>query len=417
MAEVSLGPWGSFVVIRIRGHHPERLLNAATEASIPLHNIERPSQDMLVVTIHGRHFRRICSLARRRWEITIVRRLGWAFTVRKLMRRKALVAGGLIALALLYALSSYVWFVDVQGAVDVPKERILDVARQAGLRPGTLKKDLVTERVEREIILALDRLAWVNVEVWGTLATVNVAERVVQEHDQALPGDVVAAFDGVVEKLVILRGVPMVQEGDPVTAGQVLISGMIPPQAPEHKEMTERGEAPYIHAQGMVRARVWHEGLAEGTLERREETPTGRVHRQLLWRWGPRQGTVGSNPPFDSFSEVRRSWRVWPLPLVITLLHRAEVKTDMVPLTSDLVESKVLDAAWEQVREALPAGAVIGTPAQVEMETFMDEGVEIVRAKVIVEAVHDIHCFRPLSAPSMARTASSEIFLQPVPGP
>ncbi|NLN19896.1 MAG: sporulation protein YqfD [Firmicutes bacterium] len=417
MAEVSPGLWGGFVIIRIRGHHPERLLNEAMEAAIPLNNIERPAQDMLVVTINARHFRRLCSLVRRRWEITIVRRLGWAFAARKLLRRKALVVGGMIALVLLYVLSSYVWFVDVRGAIEVPEKSILEAAAQAGLRPGMRKKDLVIERIEREIILTLDRLAWVNVELWGTLATVDVAERVVQEHDQALPGDVVASFDGVVEKLVILRGIPMVQEGDPVTAGQVLISGMIPPQAPEHKELTDKGEVPYIHAQGMVRARVWHEGVAEGTLERREETPTGRVHRQLLWQWGSRQGTIGSDPPFDSFSEDRRSWRLWPLPMVITLLQRFEVQTETVPLAPDLVEANVLDAAWEQVKEVLPAGAVIGTPAQVEMERFTDDGVEVIRAKVTVEAVHDIHSFRPLSAPSMAKISSGERFLQPVPGP
>lgn len=209
----------------------------------------------------------------------------------------------------------------------------------------------------------------------------------------------------------------MVQEGDPVTAGQVLISGMIPPQAPEHKELTDKGEVPYTHAQGMVGARVWHEGVAEGTLERREETPTGRVHRQLLWQWGSRQGTIGSDPPFDSFSEDRRSWRLWPLPMVITLLQRFEVQTETVPLAPDLVEANVLDAAWEQVKEVLPAGAVIGTPAQVEMERFTDDGVEVIRAKVTVEAVHDIHSFRPLSAPSMAKISSGERFLQPVPGP
>lgn len=281
-------------MIRVSGSDPERLLNLAVGAGVPLHNVERPAPDMLVATIHGRYYRRIRALARRRWRVTIVRRIGWAFALQKLMRRKTLMAGGLMAVAVLYALSTFVWFVDVQGAVEVPKESILEVARQAGLRPGARKRTLSTTTVERELILDLNRLAWVNVELWGTLAIVHVAERIVAEQDQALPGDIVAIADGVVEKIVTLRGVPMIQEGDPVVAGQLLISGLIPPQAPEHQELVAKGELPYLHAQGIVRARVWHEGLAEGALMRQEENPTGRAGRQLLWQWGPHQGVLGS---------------------------------------------------------------------------------------------------------------------------
>jgi len=412
-----LGPWGGLIVIRVSGADPERLLNLAVEAGVSLHNVERPARDMLVATIHGRHFRSICSLARRRWRVTIVRRVGWAFAIQKLTRRKALVAGGLVAVAVLYALSSYVWFVDVRGAIEVPKERILGVARQAGLRPGVSKRALSITAVERELILSLERLVWVNVELWGTLATVSVAERIVPEQDQRLPGDVVAAVGGVVEKLVTLRGIPMVQEGDPVMAGQLLISGLIPPQAPEHKELLAKGELPYLHAQGIVRARVWHEGVAEGAMVRQEETPTGRVRRQLLWQWGPRQGILGSPPPFSAFSEVCRSWRVWPFPAVITWLRREEVERRLVPLDPALVEASVLDAAWEQVKWALPAGTAMERPARVEMETFTIGAVEVLRAKVTVEALQDIHYFRPLTAPSVAAVSAIERFVQPVPGP
>lgn len=89
----------------------------------------------------------------------------------------------------------------------------------------------------------------------------------------------------------------------------------------------------------------------------------------------------------------------------------------LVPLDPALVEASVLDAAWEQVKWALPAGTAMERPARVEMETFTIGAVEVLRAKVTVEALQDIHYFRPLTAPSVAAVSAIERFVQPVPGP
>lgn len=93
------------------------------------------------------------------------------------------------------------------------------------------------------------------------------------------------------------------------------------------------------------------------------------------------------------------------------------MKRQLVPIDPGLVEASVLDAAWEQVRQALPAGAAMERPARVEMETFTSGSVEVLRAKVTVEVLQDIHYFRPLATPSLAVRSTAEQFMPPVPGP
>jgi similar to stage IV sporulation protein len=288
------------------------------------------------------------------------------------------------------------------------------------LSAGIAKRAFSPQVVEKQLLLALPDLTWVNVDVKGTLATIHVAERIVPDSDLTNPGDVVAAADGVVEKLVTLRGIPMVQEGDVVAAGQLLISGLIPPRAPEHKELVEKGGVPYVRADGITLARVWREGYAEAVLLQREKVPTGRVSRQLLWQWGGRSGYLGRGADFPVYQEQTRIWQPrlagWRLPAAIGLLERAEVEVQQRPLDPDEARESALAAAWEQVKAAMPPGAEINSPPQVEMETALEGSTPVVRVRVTVEALEDIRLFRPL-APDSAPAASRALSIQPVPGP
>jgi similar to stage IV sporulation protein len=138
--------------------------------------------------------------------------------------------------------------------------------------------------------LAIDRLAWVNVEVSGTLATIRVAEKEIPEAALTQPGDVVARCDGVVQEIVTLYGIPVVAPGEVVTAGQLLISGLLPVQDKAYHDKAAKGEPPYIRAHGVVTARVWHEAVAEAGLLVRHEVPTGKSSGPFL---GSPVGGVG----------------------------------------------------------------------------------------------------------------------------
>lgn len=414
------------MVVKVVGPRPERFVNRAIGAGVALFDVRRLSSEMIVAKIGVRDFHRIRALSRQGpWKVTIIKRLGVPFAIRKLQRRKALLLGGLACVLIMAVLSSFVWFVDVQGVVDVPPARILAIARQAGLHPGVAKRAVSEIQVERELLLALPRLNWVNVELRGTLATLNVSERIVPDSDLTLPGDVVAATDGILEKMVTLRGIPMVQEGDSVRAGQLLISGLIPPQTPEHKERIAGGEAPYVRANGIARARVWHEGYAEGALLLREEIPTGRKSRQIIWQLRDSRGTLGALAPFAEFREEALMWQPrlgqWRLPLTLTFLKRAEVQVNEVALDPDTVRGSTLEAAWEQVKAGLRPGAEVHSPPRVEMDTVCEDGQELVRVKVALEALEDIKLFRPLSTlptgPGVLRTFGSMPKAHPVPGP
>jgi similar to stage IV sporulation protein len=269
-------------------------------------------------------------------------------------------------------------------------------------------------------------LAWVNVQVQGTLATIFVAEKAIPDVQLNVPGDVVAAKDGVVEELVTLRGIPVIAEGEVVHAGQLLISGLLPPQDPAHKEKVTKGEPPYLHADGIVKAQVWHEGVAEADFTWQEEERTGNVNRRLLWQWKNRSGSVGRSASFTRYKErlitLQPGVGRFRLPGRLTMEERAEVVIHSTPLDPDAVRENALAAAWEQVQAALPTGAVMYQPPQVQVEVVSENSKDFVRARVSIVAIEDIKLFEPVPTQGSKVGVSRPVLgppptVQPVPGP
>jgi similar to stage IV sporulation protein len=409
----------------VQGPRPERFLNSAVEARYVLRQVRRVAPDILVAAIPAPAFRKLRILARNGgWKISVVQRFGWPFFLRKLLRRRGFVVGAVLCLLVIYALSGHIWFISVSGAVVVPQEQILAVAREHGLRMGVPKSKVAQKSLERQILLAIDRLAWVNVEVSGTLATIRVAEKEIPEAALTQPGDVVARCDGVVQEIVTLYGIPVVAPGEVVTAGQLLISGLLPVQDKAYHDKAAKGEPPYIRAHGVVTARVWHEAVAEAGLLVRHEVPTGKASRRLHWQWGAHQGVWGAEADFTHYRERTVSWQPgwgsWRLPLRIIWETRHEVQVNAVEVNADEATANALSAAWEQVQAQLPPGAVVDKPAHIQMETVEDSAEAYVRVHIVVEAIEDIHQFQPIteSAAYIAQpTVSRSSRLQPIPGP
>lgn len=426
LAKGSFWQWRGYVIIKIKGLQLERFINQAIQAGVILRDIERLSTQIMIAKVSVPGFRRLRLLCRGgNWRLSILKRVGLPFLLFRMARRKALLAGGIVALLLIYLLSSVVWFVEVHGCQQVPRQRILELAAQFGLHSGALKSAYSGKVVERQLLLTMDRLSWAYVETRGTLAIIHVAEKVVPDPELTMPGDIVAAFDGVLEELLVLRGVPLVKEGDAIRASQVIISGLIPPNSPLHAEKLAQGETPYIKAEGVVKARVWHEGYAEAALVAREQTFTGQVQRHYrlawgkhVWRWEP---TITYATYTNEEHDYQPGLGGWRIPLIFTVTRFKETVETQTPIPQTQALALAEAAAWEQVRSKLRAGAILRAPAQAQADTILVGGIPVIRVQITQEALEDIRQFRPIeeiSGPGVYRPVlGPPPKVQPVPGP
>lgn len=393
--------FGGYVIVKVKGPNIEPFINAAVARGVPLWRVERMATDVAVLRAGVAHFRELGRAGRRTGvRVRILARGGLPFLWHATRRRSAFALGAAAALTLLYGLSSFIWFVQVEGVQAIDREMVLQAAQSAGLRPGVARRAVDPERVQRRLLLDLDRLAWAAVRLRGSRAVIEVAEKTVVSEAEGYPGHVVAARDGVIAQIVPFRGEPLVGPGDTVGRGQVLISGELSSGAPQYQELVGAGKEPLVHADGVVKARVWYEGVAKSPLVGAETEPTGRVSRGVYGRFGQRRVAFGAART-SPFTQSRRE--VWALPggrltplFEVGWVIEREVRLRTTPKSPDDARQAALGAAWQQISAYLPPTLDLPEAPQIDIKKVSESGAEFIEARIVVENIEDIKAFKPL---------------------
>lgn len=388
-----------YLEVRVTGRRLERFLNLAVANGIYFWEV-RQEEGGLRLRMGLLAFRQIRPVVRKsRSRARIVARRGLPFLVKRAVRRRVLLLGVAAVTAFLFVMSSFVWFVKVEGLKTVPEGRVLAALARLGLHPGAWKGRLDPEHIANTLPNQVPELAWAGVHFKGTRALVEVAERFTlpparQPNDT--PADVVAAKEGLITHLLVLSGEGVVREGATVRQGDVLIRGRLSLGA----EAPAEGQASpprSVRARGVVQARVWYDTYVEVPLAQEEVIPTGAAYSQRLlvvagkgillsgWRQAPyadwRMEETVIRPP---------AWRNTPLPVEIVHRHYREVLRRKVQVSQAEAVLRAEAEAKKRLLEQIPPAARIlresarvvqKTPTMVGLRFLMETEEEIGRAQ------------------------------------
>jgi similar to stage IV sporulation protein len=142
--------------------------------------------------------------------------------------RFGLLLGGLAAIAITVAGSLFLWQIRVVGCEEISEEEVLRLLANEGVEVGSFIPPIDAIVTAQEMILKDDRLAYVAVNIIGTRCEVQVKESSFPQEEEKnhLPSNVVAAYDGLIERIELYDGQVLVKSGEAVRRGQTLISGM-----------------------------------------------------------------------------------------------------------------------------------------------------------------------------------------------
>ena len=216
------------VLIRCEGGYPARFLNAAAENNIPLWDV-RCKDGTLWCRVHADDYRRLRSVARRACvRMRVQKRCGIVFRLRRFRLRFGLAAGALLFCAVLWALSSRIWVVNIQGNSTVSDSDIRGMLEPLGIRVGGSFDEVDLTELRLTALQKLPQLTWLTVNQSGSIVTVEVRERAETEPlSDTAPANLVAACDGVILRVNAVTGQAVVKPGDAVTRGDLLISGVM----------------------------------------------------------------------------------------------------------------------------------------------------------------------------------------------
>lgn len=394
-----------YVVILVTGEAPEKFVNMAASRGIYLWDIARVGDGAILLKVRLSAVKSLRHIARRtRCRFRIRRRRGLPFHFARLRLRKALALGAVFFLGALYLLSSFVWFIEVRGNERLSAAEVLGVAAEAGLSRGVPKWKIETGRVEAKIEERLPLVTWTGVYIKGTKVTIEVAERLVPEEEDRRPSHIVAAKTGLIKEVLVLNGHPAVKEGDTVVPGQVLISGEIPPLEEPSRPGEEKkpGEVPkiirpsrYVHAHGIVRARVWYEGYGEAKIVETGRRLTGRVESRVSMKFEGKEIILSGNQniPYEyyeveTFVKRMPEWRNLAIPVelvTVKYLELADYREERGRVGARRIAE---ERALEMVLNQLPKDARVQERRVEEVLTGHPEN--LVRVKAVIETVEDI---------------------------
>ena len=359
---------GSFqeyaVRIKVEGFEPERLLTECLHKGIAMKDIRITGDLELFLTLMMRDVERFRTVAKNKYQITIIKESGYWPAASRLFRNKGTVAGLLLFVLLLYYQSTFVSEIRISGYQKYTETQIRASLRDAGICEGCSKRTDLSE-VKLHIYRELDNIAWIGVKYTGNLADISIvegSEPPVPAVDQSKPSSIVADKAGYVEKTIAREGLPAAAPGTYVKPGDVLITGIVPLRntaygTPE-AGLTER----YVHADGEVYLRVpyrltyYQERYNDITI------PTGKSIFGLRLVVGDLKiDTAKYRYTYDNSvcKEKKLFHLIRPIPFSASLIEIKEVEFERQERSKDEITKAANMQLRQAIKEKIPENAQI----------------------------------------------------------
>ena len=137
--------------------------------------------------------------------------------------RIGLVAGIFCFCILAFCSNFFIFDISIGGSGKAYATEAMQILHAYNLKTFTFFNDSAVEKAKTDII-ALDGIEYVQIEKQGTVLHVTLFEAE-ESKPITMQKDLFAKHSGVVESLTVLRGTAMVQVGDYVKRGQLLVAG------------------------------------------------------------------------------------------------------------------------------------------------------------------------------------------------
>lgn len=259
-----------YVIIRIYGKFPERVLNVATAKNIICWDT-KPISGGLCFKVSKKAYPMMEDIVKGcRCTMQTGAKIGLPFTAKRHKKRQALIWGVGLFFCVIFLFSSVLSEIRITGNEKISDTEILELLSECGISKGKFVYGIDTRKTVRQMYVKNDKIAWIGIEIRGNCALVEIAEKVEVPHIVPLdsPCNIVSDKDGLIEKIQVRYGIPMVKEGDAVYKEQLLVSGIA-----DSSVVGVR----YIHADAEILLRVWYEKNAVQNLSYTERVPTGNT--------------------------------------------------------------------------------------------------------------------------------------------
>ena len=238
-----------YVKFRYSGGFKEDFINDCYNSGVDLKNICLNGDDLTADT-RIKTYKLLHRIAfSHGGTVKIYKKKGFPFIFSPIHNRWGFFAGIVYLVFFISFMGGFVWNITVTGNNRVTEVKIVDYLAKNGFKIGTRWSDTDKEGLETSIMSDFEDVAWISINKIGSTASVEINETVAKPEitDNNIT-NVKAKKDGVIVRVITLGGWAEIKEGDAVTEGDLLISGV------RESEVDKKNH--YAHAHGNVFAQV-----------------------------------------------------------------------------------------------------------------------------------------------------------------
>lgn len=261
-----------YVRISIEGYYISQFINICNNKKINLWNIKKDNEIKIFASIEIKDFKKLKHICKKtKCKIKIENKKGMPFILKKYRKRKLFFSFLILLIFIIIILSNFIWNIEINGEIDTfKKNEILELVKKEGIEIGKFKNSINTKEVINKIRLERDDLSWIGIDIKGTNVIINVVPadekpEIINEEESC---NIIAGKDGIILKVNAQNGTILVNEGDVVKAGDIIIAGWM------EGKYTEKQ---YVHAHGEVEAKVWYTNIQKVYLKETKKIETGET--------------------------------------------------------------------------------------------------------------------------------------------
>lgn len=220
-----------YVCILLRGRQINRFLNLCSRNGIRLWNISRDVEHVIRVHIGLKDFYYLKPYLRKtKTRMKIVSKKGFPFWCHRHPKLKWMFVAAFFALCLFVYSFHFVWQIEIYGNDKVSTYELMEFLEAQEIETGIKKDAIDCSFLEYQLRQNFNEVGWVSVYVNKTTLCIEIKESLYDEFEYTqeelgVQYNLVAEKDAVIHSIITRKGTSVVQTGQQVKAGDLLVLG------------------------------------------------------------------------------------------------------------------------------------------------------------------------------------------------
>jgi similar to stage IV sporulation protein len=378
-----------YITVRVEGFDPQKLLSLCLKEGVALWNIRIYGNLEMTLKIEAKDLKKFMRIKGNRYRVTVLSEKGLKPLLYRALSNKIALIGVALFIFLIYFQSLFISEIRIYGYKSYTEREIREKLTVAGLYEGC-SKSIDFDKVEIEMYKQFDDLSWIGIDLKGNLAEVTIVEgtKPIPIIDKEQPCHIVAVKEGYIEKTIAREGKEVVEKGDFVKEGDLLITGIIPIEDKTYTQDPENPELRFVHSDGEVFAKTIYRFVYYQEKEELHKDLTGREMPGFSFRIGDFTfNSANIFRPFDStiYEERVLINSIRPFPMEFATNNQKEVKLRKETKDYKDIEKRAKQQLREAIKENIPESAQI-----LNNSLKFSEEENIIEVVIMVEALEEI---------------------------